>query len=182
MKIFRRLFYVFLSFIIALNTMGLIVYANETHSAENSHKQCALDETPDDQILSGNDPYVTVFVTNTYITDSSGTKYKYNVFLNTNAGDLGYVSGTKFTSLYVRTGVGGTLLFSKTNYQYSYSGISYHSKEIGSFYRSISNPLTSVYANTAGALVYDYQNGWSPANDYYGTITLNSYSAYLSDR
>lgn len=86
MKIFRRLFYVFLSFIIALNTMGLIVYSNETHSAENSHKQCALDETPDDQILSGNDPCVTVFVTNTYITDSSGTKYNYNVFLNTNAG------------------------------------------------------------------------------------------------
>ena len=147
---------------------------------EEPNQQHLLQEVLVTQTLSDNDPRITVGVSNSFIITSG--KYRYDVFVNTYAGNLGIVRGTRFDSLVIKTSSGGSVIKTFSSMSYPFSGSSYNSHKIGSFYRSVDDPISSVYITTLGACVDDYDNGWVPADDFIGTYLLDTTSSVLVDR
>ena len=135
-----------------------------------------------DQTRSSNEPSVSVVVVNTLTTNVGGTKHKYEVYVYSNAGDLVYINGTKYSSLVIKTSYGGSNIFSRSDDFYNYPMAPLNYSVRGSFYRSINNPLTSGYVETSGAFVYGYISGWFSVYNFNQPIGINSPAAVISDR
>ena len=178
----RRLkicFSVLLAILISFGATGINALSERTNCS--SEFDNLFSDNPVVCTVYSDNPYLVVNVINTFTTDITGTKYKYEVFVSTYAEDLGYTSRTKFSHLYILTGIGGSTVYTYSNVSYNYSGSPFHVQELNSFYRSINNPLTSIYVYTQGACVYDYNDGWVPAEDFIGTIVFDTVTASSFD-
>ena len=181
MKAIRKLICVLLAVFITLNTIGSMPVSAKKLTDFDSQKVSREDVC--DLMVVSSSPYISISIINTLTTNSDGTKYKYEVYLYSNAGDLSYISATKLSSLQIKTSSGGSSLFSiSSSITYNYSMASSNYRSIGTFYRSINNPLTSAYVKTTGASVYGYSSGWLSVSNIQGTVTINSPSKIVLDR
>jgi len=176
-KAIKRCFIVLLVFVIAVCLPAPMASAEKQEDPNHQH---LLQEVLVSQTLSSNNPNIKVAISNSYVITAG--RYRYDVYVNTYAGNLGIVGGTRFDSLVIKTNSGGPILKTFFSKSYPFSGSSYHSELIGSFYRSTNDPITSVYIISTGACVYDYQNGWVPADDFVGPYLLDTTASVLVDR
>lgn len=180
MKTIRRFICMLLAMFIAVNLLGSFTVSSKELPDSDSMK--LLQESSELMAVSSS-PYISINIHNTLTTDATGTKYKYEIYLRSVAGDLSIISATKLSTLEIKTSSGGSKLFSVTSTTtYDYPMGSSSNIPIGVFYRSINTPLTSAYIKTTGASVYGYSSGWLSVSNLQGTVTINSPSEIVLDR
>lgn len=84
--------------------------------------------------LRPHDPYISVdIIDSNLLVDGM---YQYEVIVYTHAGSLGTTSGTRYSSLEIKTSPNGSVLETYPAKIYSYSGTMHHYESIGYFYLS----------------------------------------------